>query len=64
MKLSTNSLRLSFFLFTTSFCYSMAAPVATDDKKEANNLKDEGNKFFVAQNVSPSLPFLILCSSL
>jgi hypothetical protein len=30
----------------------MAAPVATDDKKEANNLKDEGNKFFVAQNVS------------
>jgi len=28
----------------------MAAPVATDDKKEANNLKDEGNKFFVAQN--------------
>jgi hypothetical protein len=42
----------------------MAAPVATDDKKEANNLKDEGNKFFVAQNVSPLLPFLILCSSL
>jgi len=38
----------------------MAAPVATDDKKEANNLKDEGNKFFVAQNVSTLLWFRLL----